>query len=1056
MMVDSEREEGGWLEQSVVLALKSRVLILFALALFVAAGAWSFNRLPIDAVPDVSNVQVTVTVSARGFAPREVESYVTFPVELALQNLPKLEQLRSISKFSLCQVTAVFQDGTDLYWARQQVQERLGKASRQMPPGNEIEIMLGPIATGLGEVFQFEVRGDGFSQMELRDILDWQIAPSLNSVPGVDTVESMGGQVREYQVLLEPERMHGFEISASDVMQALRQNNNNSGGGYSVEGDEQRLIRGEAMLRTTDDIANVVIRRSAAGVVKVRDVGAVRIGCKQAQSIVTRNGIGETVIGIVIMRKGENSRILLDRLHEKIDAISRSLPEGVDIVPFYDRSRLVDQTIETVWHNLQHGAILVILVLFVVLGDVRSALVAAIAIPLSLLGSIGFLAATGASGNLLSLGAIDFGILIDGTVVMVENIMRRLAMARGRNRLSTVLAASVEVARPVFFAVLIITVVYLPILGLPGVSGRTFQPMALTVVFGLLTALVVALLVTPTLSYFILPGRPSEEDSRFIALLRKPYAWLLHISVKHPLAASLLSIAAVLASLALVPGMGSEFIPVLKEGSTVLTVNRPVSGSLDIAAEQTSLIEKVARECPDVERVVSRTGHSEIAFDPMGPDESDTFIILKPPEEWRTGRTQQEIEDRITERIRRSVPGCIFSVSQPVEQRMNELIAGAKSDVAIRIFGTDLATLRRVGERVGKVVKSVEGAADVKLEQTAGLPVITARLDSSKLAAYGVRSQEALDAIAAARSGKVVGTIYKGKPRYDLVVKFDPEHVSEDGLGELPVVASNGALIPLAQIASVVEEGDVAQIGHREGDRVFTVQLNVKDRDLGGFIDDARDAVARQVSLPPGYRISWGGQFENLAESRDRLIVLVPLALLLIFMLLYASFGAAKPGLLIFANIPLSISGGLAALWLRGMPLSVTAAVGFIALFGVAVLNGVVLVSTIRQLELEASLAPRLAAMVAARQRLRPVLMTALVASLGFLPMAMATSVGAEVQRPLATVVIGGLVTSTILTLLIIPALYPLFCGVRKTNLPFTAKDSNEAIDYQEKTAQLH
>lgn len=1020
----------GFLERSVKLALEKRVLILFGVLFFFAAGLWAFKEMSVDAVPDISNVQVMVTATARGLAPSEVEQYITYPIELALQGMPRLKQQRSISKYALSQVTAVFEDDTDIYWARQQVNERLKAAEQQMPTTVEVKMMLGPIATGLGEVYQFEVKGPGYSLMQLRDILDWQIIPALKTVPGADEVQSMGGEAKEFQVLLQPEKLHGYACTIAEVFNALMRTNSNAGGGYIVENSDQILLRADGMLRNPTDIENVVIRRSSNGALRVRDVGTVVIGHSLAQSVVTSDANGETVIGIIIMRKGENSKQLVERIKAKINAIENSLPPNVKIKPFYDRGDLIDHTMETVKDNLMHGAILVLVVLLVVLGSLRGGLISAISIPLAMAGSLLFLNMSNIPGNLLSLGAIDFGILIDGSVVMVENIMRRLGHAsEEEDRLTIIKSASAEIAAPVLTAVLIITAVYLPILGLPGVSGKTFHPMALTVIFGLITALFVALYITPTLCYFVLERKVKEKDSLFMRLLRKPYHLILLSAVKKPLLTAAIAVSIFALSLLTLPMLGTEFMPVLKEGSVVLTVNRPVSGSLLTAKEQTTLIEKVVRKNPNVERAVSRTGHSEIAFDPMGPDETDVFVVFTPQSQWAPGVTQQDIEGQIEDDLSESIPGLIFSLSQPIEQRMNELIAGAKSDVTIRVFGSDLETLRKIGNKVASAVRDVPGCKDLKLEQTSGLPIVTAKLKEAALASYGIASQDALNTVSASIEGKTVGTIYEGKPRYPLVVRFAPECLKRaEDIGSLPVSTATGELIPLSQIADVRREMAPAQIAHLQGDRTYTVQLNVRGRDLGGFVNQAMTVINKKVRLPSGYHIEWGGQFENMRAAQDRLTVLVPLSLLLIFVLLFGLYNDWRPGFLIFLNIPLAFSGGLVALYVRHMALSVTAGVGFIALFGVAVLNGVVLVSTIRQLQISDGLQPRAAAIIGARQRLRPVLMTALVASLGFVPMAIATSVGAEVQRPLATVVIAGLVSSTLLTLIVLPTLYPIVC----------------------------
>jgi cobalt-zinc-cadmium resistance protein CzcA len=1024
------------LEATICAALDRRVLVIVASLLASVAGIWAFMTLKIDAVPDISNVQVTVTTNARGFAPREVEQYVTYPVELALQSAPRLKMQRSISKYALSQVTAIFEDGTDIYFARQQVAERLKQAQDQMPPNADIKMALGPIATGLGEVFQFEVTGPGYSLMQLRDILDWQVIPALKTVPGVDEVQSMGGEAKEYQVWLDPEKMHGYQVTVQEVLSALSRNNANQGGGYTIEQSDQILLRAEGMLKNPEEIEQVVIRRSPQGVIRVRDLGQAVIGKTLSQSIVTQNGIGETAIGIVVMRKGENSKQLVEKVKVKLEEINKTLPINVTTRIFYDRGVLIERTIDTVWHNLMFGAVLVVIVLFALLGSIRGGVIAALSIPLSLFGALIFLTMSGTSANLLSLGALDFGILIDGSVVMVENIIRKLSHGHtsAAQRLNVVKAAACEVASPVLFAVMIITVVYFPILGLPGVSGKTFQPMAITVVFGLLTALAIGLYLTPALSYFILEKKPKEEDSLAIKLVRKPYHRLLLTTVKHPVITFVASLTVFIVSLGLLPLLGAEFIPVLREGSMVLTVNRPVSGSLITAKEQTLKIEKLLRTIPEIESAVSRTGHSEVAFDPMGPDETDVFIILTAPSTWRSGQTQQKIEDEVSKLLTSNVPGLVFTLSQPIEQRMNELVAGARGDVAMRIYGPDLDKLRAIGAQVSALIAPIRGSSQIKLEQTSGLPILTAKLNQNALAAYGAIAQDALDTTAAAVDGKTVGVIFEGRPRYNLTVRFSPDAMkTPEALGDLPVAIAAGNLVPLRQLATISRGLDAAQITHTYGERSYLVQVNVNGRDLGSYVAEAQKTIDAKLVLPPGYRLTWGGQFENMKEAQASLMWLVPLALVMIFLLLYALYNDLRPGLLIFSNIPLAFSGGIFGLLARGMPLSVTAGVGFIALFGVAVLNGVVLVSTIKSFERDYQIKPRQAALLATMQRLRPVLMTALVASLGFVPMALATSVGAEVQRPLATVVICGLATSTILTLLVIPALYPLVCRQGKS-----------------------
>jgi cobalt-zinc-cadmium resistance protein CzcA len=1055
---ETEQASSGLLESMIAASIKARFLVIALTILLAGIGVWSFFNMHIDAVPDISNVQVTVTTNCRGLAPTEVEQYITFPVELAMQSMPKLVRLRSVSKYALSQVTAVFEDGTDIYWARQQISERLKGAQEQMPAGGDIKVFLGPIATGLGEVYQFEVKGAGYSEMQLRDILDWEIIPSLKTVPGVDEVQSMGGEAKEYQVWIHPEKLHGFKLSLEDVITALSTNNGNAGGGYAEDGDNLIYLRAQGLLTSPEDIGDVLIRRTTAGVVRVKDVGDVKIFRKLPASVVTQNGKGKITIGIVLMRKGENSRQMVERIKEKIAQIQKNLPVNVTIVPFYDRGVLIDRTIDTVWHNLIEGAALVVIVLFVLLGSIRGGIIAALAIPLSLLGAVTFLTLSNTSGNLLSLGAIDFGILIDGSVVMIDHILRRLSEAQPQDsemRLLVVTKASQEVAAPILFAVLIITVVYMPILFLPGVSGKTFEPMALTVVFGLLTALVIALFLTPALAYLFMPRIVDDKDAFLMRLIRPVYNLALRIASKFSLVTALLALAIFVGSVMLIPHLGSEFIPQLKEGAFVLTVDRPVSASFEAAARQTTMIEKLLLEFPEVVKVVSRTGHSEEAFDPMGPDESDVFVTLKPQSQWVAGQTQEALEHAIDKTLREEIVGAGISISQPIEQRMNELVAGAKSDVAVRISGPDLDKLRQLGGDVVQALGHVDGCEGIRMEKTSGFPVMTAELNRNALAAYGVNGKVALDAVTAAFDGKVVGTIFKGRPRYPLVVRFAPEDVANaDEIGGLPCAMSGGDLVPLSQVARLVKKDAPAQIAHQDGNRVFTVQTNVRGRDLGSFMEAAQKEVATSVILPAGYHIEWGGQFENLKAAEEKLFILVPIALVLIAILLYCAFGSLRAVLLVFLNIPLAMSGGLFGLAIRHMQLSVTAGVGFIALFGVAVLNGVVLVSTIRQLELQQGLSARDAALQGARERLRPVLMTALVASLGFLPMALATSVGAEVQRPLATVVIGGLITSTLLTLLVLPTQYALICGDPNGRARKTKNDSElEAVDKNEPAA---
>ncbi len=1023
-------------------ALANRLLVAFALILLIGAGVKAMLDLPLDAVPDVTNEQVQVLTAVPGLSPLEVERFVTFPVEAAMSGIPKVTEIRSVSKFGLSAVTVVFEDGTDIYWARQQVAERLSTAEEMIPPGYGTP-ELGPISTGLGEIYQFEVRGEPmcppegpdtpqcWTPMELRTLLDWDIAYRLRSVPGVVEVNTFGGLAKRYEVRVHPDRLLAYGLGLEDVFEALERNNLATGGGYIEHAGEQRIIRGEALLGGIADIENVVLRTDEQGTpVTIGMVADVAIGSVTRQGAVTRDGRGEVVLGIAMMLKGANSRIVAREVHAAIEEISRNLPPGVTIDTFYDRTELVTRTVHTVQKNLIEGGVLVILVLLLILGNVRAGLIVASAIPLSMLAAFILMNRFGISGNLMSLGAIDFGLIVDGSVVMIENILRHLEQREEHiSPLAAIREAAVEVARPVAFAVGIIIIVYLPILTLQGVEGRMFRPMAFTVVFALVGSLLLALTLMPVMAtFFLARTRPSHETwlMRRLGSLYRPVLERVQGHPKKVLAAAAILFAAAV----LVFGtLGSEFVPRLDEGSIALQAWRLPSVGLGQAIRDTTLIERTLLEkFPDeIETVVSKTGRAEIATDPMGVDISDIFVMLKPKKSWRRARTKTELIERIDAELAAAVPGVKFSYSQPIELRVQELIAGVRSDVAIKVFGDDLETLTRIAEQVARAVSGVPGAADVKVEQVEGLPNLTVRVDRERAARYGVDAAAILAVVQAARAGVDVGTVIEGQPRFPLAVTLPADAVHEVAdLEALPVASRSGTLVPLGQVAEVREEEGVNQISREAISRRVVVEANVRGRDLGSFVADAQAAVEREVELPPGYHIAWGGQFENLARATARLRIVVPLALGLIFLLLYMSFDSLALAALIYVNVPLAVIGGVAALKLRGMPFSISAGVGFIALFGIAVLNGVVMVAHIQQLRRK-GLPPRDAARQGALDRLRPVLMTALVASLGFLPMALATSAGAEVQRPLATVVIGGLISATLLTLVVLPTLYPWF-----------------------------
>jgi len=1023
-------------------SLNHRLLVLAAWLLVVAVGIRSLGQLPIDAVPDVTNVQVQILTQLPALAPEEVERFITFPVETAMSGLPRLEEIRSISKFGLSVVTVVFTEGTDIYWARQLVGERLAAAREEIPAGYGTPEM-GPISTGLGEIFQFEVRterpcGDGgdtaecYTPMELREILDWFINYQLRAVAGVVEVNAFGGELKSYQVTLDPARLAAYRLTVGDVVTALSRNNRNVGGAYLTHAGEQYLVRGEGLIESLADLAQVVVATRGDGTpIYIRDLGRVELAPRVRQGAVTRDGRGEAVVGIVMMLLGENSRTVTEAVKAKIEKIQSGLPPGVTIDPFYDRTELVDRTIHTVAKNLIEGGVLVVLVLLLLLGNLRGGLIVAAAIPLSMLAAFTAMRWAGLSGNLMSLGAIDFGLIVDGSVVMVENILRLLHERRddGHSHLEKVRAAAHQVARPVAFAVGIILIVYLPILTLRGVEGKMFRPMALTVVFALAASLIAALTLMPVLASLLLK-RVREREPLLFRLARGAYGPLLRAATRKPAITFAVAVATFGASLAVVPFLGAEFIPRLDEGAIALQIWRLPSISLEESNRISTAVERAIRDrFPEVKTVVSRTGRPEIATDPMGVEISDTYLILNDRATWRF-ETKEALIAAIDETLKARIPGAIYSYSQPIELRIAELISGVRSDVAINVYGDDIDRMHQVAEAIVAVVGRIAGAADAKAEQTTGLPVLRIRLDHAAMARYGLAADDVLDVVETL-GGKVVGTVIEGQKRFALQVRFDASVRDLDRVRDLAIPLPASAtgrprLVALAQVATLDIVDGPAQISRENISRRTSVEVNVRGRDLAGFVAEAQAAVAKEVALPPGWVLEWGGQFENLQAASQRLVVLLPLALGVIFVLLYSAFASGRLALLIYLNVPLALSGGLLALAARGYPFSISAGVGFIALFGVAVLNGVVLVSYIVDRQIQ-GMAPAAAAVEGAKVRLRPVLMTGLVASLGFLPMALATSAGAEVQRPLATVVIGGLLTSTLLTLLVLPAVYRWF-----------------------------
>ena len=1027
------------IERLINFSIRNRALVILGVLLVGAVGLRAAQELPIDAVPDVTNVQVQVLTTAPALGPLEVEKFITFPVETVMSGLPRLAEVRSLSKFGLSSVTIVFEEGTDIYFARQLVAERLAEARQAVPEGYGTPTM-GPISTGLGEIYQFTVQGDPmcapsepdvddcYTPMELRTVLDWYIAYQLRSVPGVVEVNTFGGELKTYEVQLDPARLTALDIPLGDVFEAIERNNANAGGAYIQRSGEQLLIRGEGLIASLSDIRRIVVSNRHEGTpITIDQIGEVVNAPMVRQGAATYEGRGETVIGIAMMLMGANAREVSRDVGAKLEEIRPTLPDGVTVEVFYDRTDLVDRTIRTVATNLIEGGILVVVVLLLLLGNVRGGLLVASVIPLSMLGAFIAMRAAGLSGNLMSLGAIDFGLIVDGSVVIVENVVRVLNDRRpnGEGLKSTVREAAVEVGRPVAFAVAIIILVYVPVLSLRGVEGKMFQPMALTVVFALAVSLVLALTWVPALCTFVFRKGVVEHETAVLRRIRGWYAPLLERSLARPKKTLAIAGGIFVLSLGAVPFMGAEFVPTLEEGAIAMHAIRLPSVSLEESVRATTRLERVLLDrFPDeIDTLVSKTGRPEVATDPMGVELSDVIIMLEPVSEWTAVSTKEELIGAIQETLHEEVPGQRFSFSQPIEMRMNELISGVRSDVAVSIYGEDLQTLKRAGDDLVKILRTVPGAADVKAEQSAGLPVLRVQVNRNAIARYGIDASDVLDAVTT-MGGRRVGEVFEGQRRFALQVRFrEDARSSVEAIRHIPIAAPGGALIPLGQLADLSVEEGPAQISRDRVQRRLTVESNVRGRDLSGFVSEAQTRIEEAGVLPTGYFLEWGGQFKNLQEATDRLIIAIPAALLLIFLLLYMAYGSATPALIVYLNVPFAATGGIFALLARGLPFSISAGVGFIALFGIAVLNGVVLISHILQLQ-DGGTPLEDAVKDGTLTRLRPVLMTASVAAFGFVPMALATSAGAEVQRPLATVVIGGLVTSTLLTLFVLPAVY--------------------------------
>ncbi len=1008
-------------------ALRNRFLVIMGTLLVAGMGVYSALSLPIDAVPDLTNVQVQVITEAPALSPLEVETLLSFPVEGAMSGLPDVEQIRSISKFGISVVTVVFKEGTDIYRARQLVGERLTRATDAIPRGYGTPT-LGPISTALGEIYQFQVKGKGISPMELRTILDWFVSYQLRAVPGVTEINTQGGELKTFQVEVNPDKLDVYKLSMADVFNALKANNANVGGGYLIREGEARYIRGESQAHDIADIAAIVVDERDGVPVTIADIGRVHTAPMIRAGLVTRDGEGEIVLGIVMMLIGENSRQVVNRVKDEVARLGESLrPMGVTIEPLYDRTHLIGQTLSTVLHNLAEGGALVVAVLLLLLGNIRGGLIVALAIPLSMLVAANIMLATGVTASLMSLGAIDFGLIVDSSVIMMENCVRRMAHEGGtRPKLDIIRDAAVEVRKPTMFGELIIAIVYLPMLALQGTEGKLFRPMALTVIFALAGSMILSLTLMPVLASLALGSKVKEEEVWLVRAVKRVYTPMIDAVIRRPILAAALALALVGLSIPVAWNLGGEFMPRLNEGDIVVEAVRIPSASLEGAVATSTQIEEILGKFPEVRLAYSKTGRPEIANDVMGVHQTDVWTMLHPQKEWTTGRTRDELIEAMDKALSENVPGVKFGFSQPIEMRVNELVAGVKSDVAALIAGPDLETLRRLAGEVEKVLSKIDKAQDIKSPSAGRLPMLRVSVRRDQLARYGIRASDVLDQVAAL-GGTTVGTVFEGQRRFAIQVRLpeswrnDPERI-----GQIKVADPRGNPIPIRDLAEIAFEEGPNEIERENVQRRAVVGVNVRGRDIAGFVAEARAAIARDVELPPGYLIRWGGQFEHLQTATRRLLIVVPIALLLIFLLLYGTFGSLRLAALIYLAVPMAATGGIFALAARGLPFSISAGVGFIALFGVAVLNGLVWVSSVEHLHVE-GVEPHAAAREAALLRLRPILMTALVAGFGFIPMALATTPGAEIQRPLATVVIGGLVTSTLLTALVLPAIYPWF-----------------------------
>ena len=1021
-------------------SIRQRAFVMVLSLALIGFGIWNAFQLPIDAVPDVTNKQVVVNVNAPGLGAQEIENQITFPLETAMSGIPGLKEVRSLSQFGLCQVQVVFEDNADIYFARQQVSERINEAQEDLPEGVRAE--MGPVSTGLGEIYNIVLESDDLSLREKRTMMDWVVAPQLRQVKGLAEVNTWGGEVKQIQVQMNPDKLRAYGMEVRDVVDALAKSNSNVGGAYLRQGSEQKVVRTVGRLETPQDIQQVVLGVHEGVPVTIAQIGEVTEGGMVRQGAITENGKGEQVVAITMLLMGENGRIVMERVKDRVSQIQKTLPEGTELVGFLDRTELIKKTLSTALKNLSEGALIVVLLLFLFLLQFRAGLIVSSAIPVAMLFAVIGMKQFHVSANLLSLGAIDFGLIVDGAVIIVENCIRRLSEVReklGRDlteeeRIEVITSGSIEMRKATQFGEMIIIASYLPILTLSGLEGKMFRPMGLTVILALTGAMLLSFTMIPALCGFFLKVK-KEKHNPALEWLRPRYERALQGVLKTRLLWTAGAAVFVVACLTLFGRLGNEFIPKLDEGSLAVQIVHPPSIALEETIKKSGEIEQLLlREFPDeIDRVVSRIGRSELATDPMPVSVSDNLITLKPESGWKKAHSKEQLVARMSE-VLNTYPGIGFNFSQPIELRMMELIEGVgiRSDLGIKLFGPDLEELASQAKKIGAVVQKVPGAAEVSVEVTEGLPQLQIVINRAALARHGIKVEDVNEVVEAALAGKAVTQIVDGSSRFNVAVRFPEEYRSNaTAIGRITIPASNGAAIPLSELAEIRSVLGPAQVSRENGARRVVIQSNVRGRDLGSFVEEVKKKLDAEIKLPTGYYVVYGGTYEKLVSGRATLAVVVPITFLAVFGLLFMTFGSIRQALLVFTGIPFAITGGILILLLRGIPFSISAGIGFIALAGVAVLNGVVMVTSINQLRAE-GMSVREAVVQGAATRLRPVLMTAAVASFGFLPMAHAHGPGAEVQRPLATVVIGGLVTSTILTLLLLPALYEWIEG-RKT-----------------------